>query len=79
MPQANLIDFVNEQININAKKIIEKGNASDNIATGKLDFFTSLRAIVEGKASSKELGFIDAINDTLQYLQLLDAKKTFYK
>lgn len=82
MSQTSLVEYVNEQIDSNAKLIKDKGDSSDDIAVGKLLFYTSLREALkgkEGKVGKKELGLLDAINDTLQHLKLVALKKTFYK
>lgn len=71
--------FVDEQINLAAQKIIAKGDKSDEIAAGKIDFFIALRSALTGAPGKRELGLLDAVNDTLQHLNLVDARKTFYK
>jgi hypothetical protein len=38
----------------------------------------SLRRILDGKANYQDIGLMDAINDTLQDLGIVEAKKTFY-
>ena len=71
--------FVEEQLNIAAKKIIDKGDKTDEISSGKIDFFIALRSALSGDLDKRELGLLDAVNDTLQHLNLIDGKKTFYK
>ncbi|EGY29465.1 hypothetical protein Rin_00005510 [Candidatus Regiella insecticola 5.15] len=59
-----------------------KGDSLDDVAVGKLLFYTSLREALKGKGcklGNKEVGLLDAINDTLQHLKLVAPGKTFYK
>jgi hypothetical protein len=42
-------------------------------------FFFALRRILDGKANFEDIGLMDAINDTLQELGIVESKKTFYK
>lgn len=71
--------FANEQINIAAQRIIDKSDRADEIAAGKIEFFIALRSVLSGDLDKRELGLLDAINDTLQYIGLVDSSKTFYK
>jgi hypothetical protein len=79
MAQGDLLDYVNDQVNANAQKILDKGDGFDDIAVGALNFYTTLRKALSGKLDKKELGLLDAINDTLQELQIIESGKTFYK
>ena len=79
MPNETLRAFVEEQLNLAAQKIIDKGDKTDEISSGKIDFFIALRSALSGDPDKREIGLLDAVNDTLQHLQLIDSKKTFYK
>ena len=39
----------------------------------------ALRRILDGKGNYHDIGLMDAINDTLQDLGIVDSKSTFYK
>lgn len=78
MSNETLKAFVEEQLNLAAQRIVDKGDSSDEIAAGKIDFFIALRSALSGDLDKRELGLIGAVNDTLQHLQLIEAKKTFY-
>lgn len=79
MANENLQTYVEQQINEAAQKIIDKGDKLDEVAQGKLEFFIALRHILTGSKNNRALGHIDAVNDTLQHLGLIDSSKTFYK
>ncbi len=78
MPNETLNAFVEEQLNLAAQRIVDKGDNSDEIAAGKIDFFIALRSALSGDLDKRELGLLGAINDTLQHLQLIEGNKTFY-
>lgn len=79
MSQEDLVKFVEEKINAFAQRMINKGNSTDEVAVGELLFYTTLRSALSGKVGKKELGLLDAINDTLQYLGKVKNGTTFYK
>ncbi|WP_025424396.1 hypothetical protein [Sodalis praecaptivus] len=79
MTNETLKEFIERQINTAAQRIIDKGNKLDEVSSGKVDFFIALRSALNGDLDKRELGLLNAINDTLQHLQLIDSKKTFYK
>ena len=78
MSNETLNAFVEEQLNLAAQSIVDKGANSDEISAGKIDFFIALRSALSGDLDKRELGLLGAINDTLQHLQLIDSNKTFY-
>ena len=79
MSSETLKVFLDDKINDYAQRIIDKGDGSDELAGGELFFYTSLRSAIENKAGKKELGLLDAINDTLQHLGKVEESTTFYK
>ncbi|MDI6539537.1 hypothetical protein QMA77_21670 [Pantoea ananatis] len=79
MSNAKLKEFADEQINISARRILDKGDKADEIAAGKIDFFIALRSVLSGDLDKRELGLLDAVNDTLQHLGIIESGKTFYK
>ena len=38
----------------------------------------SLRAVLQGKSNYQDIGLLDAINNTLQDLGIVETKKTFF-
>jgi hypothetical protein len=79
MAQSDLQEYINGKVNANAQKILDKSDAFDEVAVGALNFYTALRQALAGKLDKKELGLLDAINDTLQELKIIESGKTFYK
>lgn len=71
--------FVETQLNIAAQNIIDKGDKVDEISSGKIDFFIALKSALNDNLDKRELGLLDAVNDTLQHLQLVEKDKTFYR
>ncbi|PHN32332.1 hypothetical protein [Pseudomonas sp. ICMP 561] len=70
--------FVEEQIAQAEQKLYTGKSARlDDVAYGKLGFYLALRRVLEGTSTSEDLGLIEAVNDTLQALQLLDGDETF--
>lgn len=70
-------DFIEKKINQYSNSIIEANNKIDEFAFGELKFYMSLRRMYEGTATIEDKGFMDAINDTLQELEIVDHKETF--
>ena len=79
MSNESLKEFVEEQLKLAARKIIEKGDKIGEVSSGKIDFFIALRSALSGDLDKREIGLLDAVNDTLQHLNLVDNRKTFYK
>ncbi|NET85923.1 MAG: hypothetical protein F6J94_29760 [Moorea sp. SIO1F2] len=75
----NLNDLIEEKLNSYAQKIVSGGSKTDEIAVGEITFYIALRRVVNGKGTLQDLGMMDAINDTLQTLGLVEEGKTFYK
>jgi len=72
-----LTDFIEDKLNQYAAAIIRGGNKIDEHALGQLTFFMALRRVKEGKAIPQDLGTMDAVNDTLQELGLIEPNETF--
>ena len=79
MSTETLRTFVEGQLNLAAQKIVDKGDKTDEVSAGKIDFFIALRSALSGDLDKRELGMLDAVNDTLKHLELIDSSKTFYK
>ena len=77
-----ILDLKNTTDNLHkyAKKISDETSQKiDEHSLGKVKFFFALRRILDGKANFEDIGLMDAINDTLQELGIVESKKTFYK
>ncbi len=75
----SLETFIEAKINHYAQMIIDFTEKGDDLALGELNFYIALRRVLNGTATTQDKGMVDAINDTLQELGVLDKKKTFYK
>jgi hypothetical protein len=74
-----LTELVEKKIDECASRIVSGGTRTDEVAFGKLAFYLALRRVQENKATTSDIGLMDAINDTLQALALVDKGRTFYK
>jgi hypothetical protein len=74
-----LTNFIETKLNEYAQKIVQGSQKSDELAFGQISFYLSLRRVLSGKATPQDIGLVDAINDTLQELGIVDQGKTFYK
>ena len=79
MPKIDLNNLVEEKTNHYARKITEGGAKTDEHAFGELSFYLALRRVTTGKATMQDIGMMDAINDTLEQLGVIEAGKVFYK
>ena len=78
MSAADLKVFVAQQIDEAASRIVtQKSPQRDELSFGKLEFYFSMQRFLTGKATTEDLGLFDAINDTLQQLQVVEKDKTF--
>ena len=68
----SLKEYAQKIANVSSQKI-------DEHALGKVEFFMALRRILDGNGNYHDIGLMDAINDTLQDLGIIDSKSTFYK
>ncbi|ACK72774.1 conserved hypothetical protein [Gloeothece citriformis PCC 7424] len=75
----DLINFIETKLNQYAQKIVSSGDKSDELAFGQISVYLSLRRVLKGQGTMQDLGMIDAINDTLQELGIIETGKTFYK
>jgi len=75
-----LLRFIDEQINLAAQRVVTKKSAQlDDIAYGKLGVFLGLRRTLQNNATAQDIGMLDAMNDSLQFLGLLDKSQTILK
>ena len=76
----DLKKYTDENLHKYAQKIADVTSQKiDEHSLGKVQFFMALRRILDGKANYQDIGLVDAINDTLQDLGIVDSKSTFYK
>lgn len=75
----DLINFIEEKLNVYAKKMLEGGAKFDEIAFGELTFYVALRRVQQDKGTMQDIGMMDAINDTMQKLGLIKPGALFYK
>ncbi|MCY0106856.1 hypothetical protein NQF78_00920 [Pseudomonas monsensis] len=78
MTKSDLQVYVDEQINIAAQRIIDKGAVSDDLASGRLNIFLSLRRSLDSKMTHEDLAIWGAINDVLQQVGILSGKETVF-
>ena len=74
----DLTNFIEEKLNKYAKDVIESGAKADEHALGELTFYMTLRRVISGNATMQDVGMMDAINDTLQRLGLVESRAAFY-
>jgi hypothetical protein len=78
MSKANFETFVDEQITRSARSLADqKSSRLDNVGFGKLGFYLALRRVLNGETTDEDLGLMDAINDSLQALEVLEKDETF--
>ncbi|ALU63252.1 hypothetical protein ACA40_22060 [Pseudomonas syringae pv. lapsa] len=77
MSNTELTAFVEERVT-RAQQTLADGKVSklDDVATGKLSVFLPLQRVLQGTGTPQDLGVLDAINDTLQSLKILEDKET---
>jgi hypothetical protein len=74
-----LSQHIEQKLNQYAKSIQDSGAKLDELALGQMFFYMALRRVLTGRATPQDIGLMDAINDTLQVLGLVEPTKTFYK
>ncbi len=74
-----LQDFIQQKLIHYGQAIRDHDGDAEDHALGEVIFYAALRRALAGKATRQDLGLLDAVNDTLQELGILDARKTFYK
>jgi len=78
MPKVDLSGFIEENINSYAQQMIEGGKETDEHALGEITFYLAMRRLIMGQATQTDLGMLDAINDTLVKLGLLEEGQIFF-
>ena len=66
-------------MNTYALDIIDKGDRFDQLSMGEISFYMSLRSVLKVNATKQDIGLMDAVNDTLQALEIIETNETFYK
>jgi|TARA_B100001079_G_C16377665_1_gene500545 hypothetical protein len=75
----DIIKYTDDNLHKYAQRIADETSQKiDEHSLGKVQFYMSLRRILEENANFQDIGLMDAINDTLQDLGIVEAKKTFY-
>ena len=46
---------------------------------GEISSYMSLRSVLKVNATKQDIGLMDAVNDTLQALEIIETNETFYK
>lgn len=75
----DLQQFVEDKINRYAQMIVDHRDKADELAMGQLQFYIAFRRVLDGNATTHDLGMMDAINDVLQEKGLVDKGSVFYK
>lgn len=78
MTRSEFRNFVEQQINIAAGKIIDKGTTSDDIALGRLNVLHGLRRTLDNNSTPEDVGTLGVINDALQQLGVLKSDETLF-
>jgi hypothetical protein len=78
MSKADFEKFLEDQIHLVEQRLHNSKSAKlDDLAFGKLGFYLALRRTLQGTSTPEDLGLMDAVNDVLQALRLLDSDETF--
>lgn len=77
MKNKDIGSLIESQLNALAQQIIDKKSTSDEIAHAKIGFYLTLRRTLDAKPTPADIGLLDAINDTLQALGIIDQNRTF--
>ncbi|WP_339452773.1 hypothetical protein [Pseudomonas sp. EA_5y_Pfl2_R50] len=78
MVKSELQAYVEEQINLAAQRIIDKGATSDDLAVSRLNVLLSLRRTLDSKTTYEDLAMWGTINDVLQQIGVLTDKETIF-
>jgi len=70
-------DFVEDKVNNYAQAIIDGSDKRDAHAMGELKFYMALRRVLKKNATIEDIGMMDAINDTMQELDIVPKEETF--
>lgn len=71
--------WVQDQLAALPARMARGGAEIDDLALGKLVFYASLRRVLGGQGSPQDVGLLDAVNDTLQALGIVESDTTFYR
>lgn len=76
MKKSEFSAYLAKEIPDAQQRISPKMSKSDRADTGRVEFLTVLKNVVDSSASPEDLGRIGALNDALQTLGLLPGGKT---
>jgi len=71
--------FIEKKIKQYAQSIIDGSDKKDEHALGEMVFYMALRRVISGAVNMQDIGMMDAVNDTLQELGIIEDGKQFYK
>ena len=69
--------FVEAKINEYAQKIIDGSDKRDAHAMGELQFYMAFRRVLKGQGTVQDMGLMDAVNDTLQEMGIVETSTSF--
>jgi hypothetical protein len=72
-------DFINDRLQHYGEAIRDTDGDAEDHALGEITFYAALRRLRKGRATKQDLGLLDAVNDTLQELGILNKGQSFYK
>ena len=70
-------EFVEKKINSYAQNIIVGSDKRDSHAMGEVKFYMALMRCLKSESTIEDIGMLDAINDVLQEVNLIDDSVTF--
>lgn len=76
MKKSEFSAYLDKEINTAHCRISSKDSKSDKVDSGRVEFLTALKDVVDGKPQPKNVGVVGAVNDVLQTLGLLSRDKT---
>ena len=76
MKKSEFSAYLDKEINTAQGRISPKDSKSDKVDSGRVEFLTALKDVVDGKPQPKNVGVFGAVNDVLQTLGLLSRDKT---
>ena len=77
MTVEEMIEFIEAKIVRYSERIIRHSDRIDEAALGQLVFYMSLRRVLKKQGTPQDMGMMDAVNDSLQEMGILDQKSTF--
>ena len=76
MKKSEFNAYPGQEINTAQGRTSSKDSKFDRVDSGRAEFLTAFKGVVDGKPRPKDVGVVGAINDGLQKLGLLSRDKT---